>query len=137
MPRPKFDAELASRALALADFWRSDVRAAQELGISARSVQRYRAQSATDPVLAGLVAIKKSELDAESRNWAPVAMASLRSMVEKLDYLVQQADKTQIRDVAGAIKIVGDLELVRSQLQIEQSAQPEHSVASTQPSLPH
>jgi hypothetical protein len=146
MPR-QFDYERAAEAVALSDFYRSNDRAANECGIAIRTLERYRAQTRTDRTLADRVAAKKAELDKSSKDWAPVAMATLRSMVEKLDSLVQQADKTQIREVAGAIKIVGDLELVRSHLQADRPVETDETsttnitvvnqIANGQPALPH
>ena len=63
-----FQYDRAAEALALSYFM-TDEEAGSEVGVSGRSVQRYRKRAEEDPELATLVVDKLQELR-EDRNWA-------------------------------------------------------------------
>ncbi|MFA5053414.1 MAG: hypothetical protein WC565_05110 [Parcubacteria group bacterium] len=87
-----------------------DKLAAENAGVCVRSVERYRSKMAEDPELAALVAEKRKSANAISEEaWHKTRVRFLRSAVAKLEELVADAKPTQIRLVAGAIKIVGEL----------------------------
>jgi hypothetical protein len=85
-------------------------------GVSLKTLQRARAQCATDVALSDLVRKKKSD---RARGWRDNRLRFLRNAIDKLDSLVSAATGEQIREVAGAIKIVGDLESLSRALGVE------------------
>ena len=106
-PRPNFDYERASRALAVAAL-EGDATAAQREGITVRTLQRYRKQLDTDPLLSQLVAEKKAALE---NNWANeiaptlrAALAFIRKAAENLD----PKDPEAVHAIAGAFKLVNE-----------------------------
>lgn len=94
-----------------------DATAAAKWKISKRTVERYRARMTTDRELSRLVTEKKKAVEAD---WSAARVRFLRKTISKLEALVDQAGPEQIREVAGAIKIVGELEVVSSTLDGEQ-----------------
>lgn len=116
MAASNFDIERA--AIILVDaFALGDATAAAKWKISKRTVERYRARMATDTQLSALVAEKKKAAEAD---WSASRVRFLRKAIAKLETLVDMATPEQIREVAGAIKIVGELEVVSSTLDGEQ-----------------
>lgn len=113
MARPHFDRELAAKVLALAAK-AGDAKAAKHFGISVRSVKRYRAKMLADTELAQVVTLKVSEFEAHSKGWAEEAAAFMSQAIKKLGQLVAEAKPEQMRDVVGAIKIVGELDITRT-----------------------
>lgn len=112
MARPHFDRELAAKVLALAAK-AGDAEAAKHFRISVRSVKRYRAKMLLDTELAQAVTAKVSEFEAHSKGWAEEAAAFMSQAIRKLGQLVREAKPDQMRDVVGAIKIVGELDITR------------------------
>ena len=94
-----------------------DEVAAKRHGISPRSVQRYRALAKSDDRLTGAVAAKKKAVDDD---WRDSAVQFMRTSIAKLEELVAAAGPDQIREVAGAIKIVGELNVAKDVLGGEQ-----------------
>lgn len=94
-----------------------DATAAAKWKISKRTVERYRARMATDRELSRLVTEKKKAVEAD---WSAARIRFLRRSIAKLEELVDKAGADQIREVAGAIKIVGELEVVSGTLNGEQ-----------------
>lgn len=92
-------------------------QAATNWKVSVRTVERHLAASLADPATAQLVAKKLEATDAE---WRDVAVKFLRRGIAKLGTLIDQAGTDQIRDVAGAVKIVGELQVVREALGVDQ-----------------
>lgn len=88
----------------------SDKLASEYWNVGERTIQRYRQMVATDPALANLYEEKRKTASAvHEEAWKSTRLRFLRKSVAKLEQLVDQADVKQIRVVAGAIKIVGDL----------------------------
>ena len=81
--------------------------------VSARTLYRYRSRLHADPVLAAAVKHKRDAMDGE---WRSARRTFLRSAIAKLQALIENASEERIRDIAGAIKIVGDLEVVSGAL---------------------
>jgi hypothetical protein len=120
MARPTFDRELAAKVLALAAK-AGDEEAAKHFGISTRSIKRYRARLVEgDSQLAEAVNQKTAQLDQHARHWAEDAASFMSLAIRKLGQLVGQAGPKQMRDVTGAIKIVGELDITRKVLGDEQ-----------------
>lgn len=113
---PAYDRDRASEVLVDA-IMLGDASAADRHGCSKRTVERYRQRMATDPALSALVEEKKK---AQVGEWAAARTRFLRSAIAKLETLVAGATGEQIREVAGAIKIVGDLHVVSGALNVEQ-----------------
>lgn len=88
-------------------------KAAKKHRCSERTVERYKAAAKGDPVVSALVAAKKKSIDDD---WRDEAVAFLRDAVTKLGVLVSMATAEQIREVAGAIKIVGELTVAKDVL---------------------
>jgi len=97
---------------------------AKRYGISERTVQRLKAEEQANPALADLVRQKKAEMAQSEQGWRQVRLRFLRKSIEKLGKLVDEATSAQIREVAGAIKIVGELEAVTMALGDEDGEQP-------------
>lgn len=96
-----------------------DEQAAARWGVCTKTLQRYRARLANDPELARAVKATSQKLDAE---WRTARRTFLRAGIRKLQELVDLAGVDKIREVAGAIKIVGDLEITSGVLD-----EPEHN----------
>jgi hypothetical protein len=90
-----------------------DGEAARHFNISARSVKRYRSRMLGDSELAQAVKLKLGEFEAASAGWAEEAANFMSRAIKKLGQLVDEAKPEQMRDVTGAIKIVGELDITR------------------------
>ena len=110
----QFRAEAVAEALAS-----TTPAAAKARGVSERTLRRWIAESKTDSNMAADVR-RKSELI--ERDWAEDAKRAMRTMLEGLETLVARAvDETRtggvpegrIHEVAGALKIVGELGVVK------------------------
>lgn len=112
MPAAALDPARIATMLADADLT-SDEVAAKRHGVSVRTLWRHRARLRQDPALAARVSEKRLALEAD---WAEERRTFLKAGLAKLNELVALAGVDQIRDVAGALKIVGDLELVTNAL---------------------
>jgi hypothetical protein len=128
MAAPTFDRDRALRVLVDA-FDLGDAQACARHKIALRTLQSYRKRLAHDPELAEACAQKRAELE---KGWREVRLRALRSGITKLEQLIQEAEVKQLRDVAGAVKILGDLEVVAGVLDDEQQsgANPEGSKPS-------
>lgn len=115
MAAPKLNRELAAKVIALA-LQAGHEAAAKHFGISTKSVGRYLKLAETDPHLSGVVQTRKLELEAASQGWAFEAAGFMVLGIKKLGQLVAQAKVEQMRDVTGAIKIVGELDITRKAL---------------------
>lgn len=112
MAAPTFDRDRALRVL-LDAFDLGDAQACARHKIALRTLQSYRKRLADDPELAEACAQKRAELE---KGWREVRLRALRSGITKLEQLIQEAEVKQLRDVAGAVKILGDLEVVAAVL---------------------
>lgn len=116
MAAPTFDRDRALRIL-LDAFDLGDRKAAEHWKVSERTIRNYRERLAGDPELAGAFQQKRAELE---RDWRQARRRALRSGITRLEQLIQEAGVKQLRDVAGAVKILGDLEVVAGVLDDEQ-----------------
>jgi len=80
-----------------------DRSASRKWGVSTRTVERYRARMSSDPALADLVREKKRGTE---RELAEMRIAFMR---EALSVLSEKIRSANVRSVAGALKIVGEL----------------------------
>jgi hypothetical protein len=102
-----------------------DKTACDNWNISRKTLDRHRKRAAQHPELSKVVAHKKEVLE---RTWADDRGRVLRRILARIDMLVAEAPVEQLRDVVGAAKVLGDLELVARALNDEQ--QPSSSGAS-------
>jgi hypothetical protein len=112
---PKFDAEQAVRVLLLAEL-SGDAEAAKTAGLTERTIRRWRQKLGSDPRLSQAVREKRDQTNAHLDG---VYRDFMRGAVRKLGSLVESADVEKIHQVAGAVKIVGDLMNFRSAVGVE------------------
>lgn len=88
---------------------------AARYGVSTETIRNYRKRAEADVGFAELVAKKRALIETQ---WAAEAISFLRAGLQKLEELVGKATPSPgvIREVAGAIKVVGELQIVRSAL---------------------
>jgi len=88
---------------------------AARYGITVQTLRNYRERASTDAAFAALVEKKRVLIETQ---WAEEAVKFLRSGLRKLDELVGKAELSPgvIREIAGAVKVVGELQIVRSAL---------------------
>jgi hypothetical protein len=129
MARPEIDREKAVRTLIAAQLT-GDAKAAESAKVTVRTLQNWRRKLASDPELVRAFAEKRAEviasLDARFR-------AFLGSAVAKLEELVSEATVEHIHEVAGAIKIVGELTTTRAGLGMVESEAGETSGGQPSP----
>lgn len=116
MANPNFDRERAARVIAMAAAVGDD-EAAKAAGVSTRTIARWRKRVATDSSLSEAVEQKNQQiqthLDAEFRDF-------LAKAVRKLGQLIDKSGVEHIYQVAGAVKIVGDLTNTRGGLGLDE-----------------
>lgn len=98
------DDEMAVRAVVLAQSVGHE-EAAKAFGVSVRTIWRWKAAVKADSRLTEVVRAKKKEI-AESLDER--LRSCFGAAIGKLEELIATADPSQIRDVAGAMKLVGD-----------------------------
>jgi predicted RNA-binding protein (virulence factor B family) len=94
----KFQYDRAAEALALAHFM-TDAEAGGEVGVSERSVQRYRKRAREDRKLAGSVVDKLQELR-ETRDWAEGVEEALSTALSAARQCMNQMDKSNPETLA-------------------------------------
>lgn len=94
-----------------------DVPAAKKHQLSRRTIQRYRQWMRADPELAGLVEEKRSHVEVEL---AGIRVSFLRKAIQELEKRITSPTAT-IHEIAGAVKIVGELHQVSEALADERS----------------
>lgn len=103
-----FNAERASRILLDAMLY-GDGTAAAKWKVSERTVRNHRARLETDGDFAALFLKRKTAADSD---WRVVRLHFLRKSIAKLETLVDAATTpASIRDVAEAIRVIGELQL--------------------------
>lgn len=112
MPGPVIGKERMAQALSLARRV-GDKEAARHYGVHERTIQRWREKAPHDAELSTLVETKKAELDAEIGSWELEVVRTLSIGAVKLRELIQGAGQNQMRDVVGAMKILGELDITR------------------------
>lgn len=104
-----------------------ELAAAKRWGITDRTIRNYKTRLETDTELSRAFHEKKARVEAD---WLETSRRFLSRSIAKLEELVHQAGTDQIREVAGAIKIVGELDVVRSALGGQQPQRPDPSEAA-------
>jgi hypothetical protein len=97
-------------------------RAARVNGVSEDTVRNYRKRILTRPEALEILRAKKTKLE---ERWVATRHQFLLRTVTKLQELCEKADKDQIREVAGAVKIVGDLHVVGGALNDGEQPEPD------------
>lgn len=121
MASPIFDKDAAARILTHASLF-GDVAACNKFKISRVTLFRYRKRLEGDPELKQVVATKNRLID---ESWSKDANEALREGVKKLSELFKTAPQEQMRDVAGGIKILGDLLITQQAIDPEPDEEPE------------
>jgi hypothetical protein len=90
-----------------------DKLAASHFGVTERTVQRYRsiAKSGQNVALSEALENKKAELNAVRGDWTVEAVATMTTLVRKVGELAEKATLSNLRDLVGAIKILGELDI--------------------------
>lgn len=83
-----------------------DQLTAKRWGITPRTVQNYKRLLGKNEALTDLY---RKKLAVYEKQWGDEGLRFLRRAIAKLDELIAQAGVEHIHQVAGAIKIVGDL----------------------------
>ena len=89
--------------------------AASNNRLSDRTVQRWLKFMEGDPELA--LAVEKN-LRPLQKDWTKVAVRFLHKAIRKLERLVEEAGVEQMRDVTGAIHIIGNLDVAKEGLRV-------------------
>ena len=105
MAAPVFDRDRAARILVDAELFGIETTC-DKWQISRRTLERYREKLRDDPGLSQVVAQKKRLVD---EGWQRDACSLVKKTLAKLEALVGAATVENIRDVAGVLKIAGDL----------------------------
>ena len=74
--------------------------------ISERTLRNYRTRFESDPELAAAFREKNA---VEDRSWKAARRSALATGIRKLEALIEAAAADQIRDVAQAVKVLGEL----------------------------
>ena len=117
----RIDTETAARAATLANRLGSDEEAGKALGLSARTVRRYRKLASESPEVAK---VAKAKADLIHRELDDEMVETLRAVVGKIRELVADAPLEALRDVNGSAKIIGDLLTTRTGMGIDERARP-------------
>lgn len=111
-------------ALVLADAMAlGDKPTARKWAISTRTVERYRERAKSDKGLAELVAEKRRAVE---RDLAELRVIFMR---EAIDQLRAKMPKANVRAIAGALKIVGELHQVAMAVDDERPDSPDPEAA--------
>ena len=129
---PQFSIERASEVIVDALLLGDDQAAARH-NVATRTVKRYRARMRTDAALAQVVSAKKARVE---QDWTDARRRFLRRAIAKLEQLIDGAKPEQIREVAGAIKIVGELDVVKGALGGNQPVAPPADPTPPPPGAP-
>lgn len=98
-----------------------DGAAARKWNVSRRTVERYRARMREDKELAALVAEKKSDAEVEL---SAMRVRFMRRAIDAMERKVMAGDAT-VYEIAGAIKVVGELHLVALSVEDDRSSGPD------------
>jgi hypothetical protein len=108
----KFDRERAARILAAAALV-GDKRAAQENGVTQRSLQNWRKRLASDADFSRSFVEKRNLVE---RDWAESLPGAIRQSIDFLQRAADEADPKDpgvIHSVAGSLKILTDVATTR------------------------
>jgi hypothetical protein len=130
----ELDNELAATVLFEA-MYTTDEKAANRYGVGVRSIQRWRARLATDPILAGVFASKKRLFDARWADELPIALRKAVALIgSQCDAISADTDIQKSPDVlhavTGAAKTLADVLMTNKVVdaRIAQETRPEDGV---------
>lgn len=98
--------ELGTSLVAEALFSTDPAALCARYGVSTKTLERWKARCSSDQKLAAVVSKKKN---AQREEWEDEAVRFMRRGLRKLDELVDKAAVTDMRNVSGAIHLVGNL----------------------------
>jgi hypothetical protein len=107
MPK-ELNKELAATVI-LEACYTTDEKASAKHGVSIRSLQRWRRQLASDPVLAGFVATKKKALDERWAEEMPVALRKAARFIGDACEVADIRNPAVISAIAGAVKVLAEV----------------------------
>lgn len=96
--------------------YKGDEAAAQEWGVSVRSVERYRARLATDPKLAVTVAEKRALAERDWIDCFPATLGAGADFIERAAKQGDPKDPNMVHAVAGAMKLMAEIMFVKRML---------------------
>ncbi len=129
MAKPFFDRERAARILVDA-IALGDKTACRLHGITERTLGRYRVRLEGDRQLSEAVRALGEKAD---RQWTHARTRFLRKAITKLEVLVAEASSDQIKDVAEAVKVVGELDVASQVLNVGNRAHHESAGPAAPP----
>ena len=109
---PRLDYEKAAVILVEAAYY-GDAKTAERWGITDRTIQNYRGRLDSDPELSSYFALKKAAFENEWANEIPAAIRSALRFIVRAGELADPKNPEAIHAVAGALKIVTEVELTR------------------------
>ncbi|MFA4974154.1 MAG: hypothetical protein WC683_16210 [bacterium] len=118
MATPKFDRDRAIRIVVDA-VQMGDAQACAFHKVALRTLQSYRKRLAGDPELAQAHAVKKEQ---DTLEWDAQRRAFLAEGFAKIRELIKNADLKNLRDVVGALKIAGELQVTVDTLHVSPGA---------------
>lgn len=129
MATPRFDRDRAIRILVDA-LDMGDAKACARHNVTVRTLQNYRKRMVNDPELSQAFALKKEQVD---RKWDTQRRLFLAEGFAKVRELISTATLTNLRDLVGALKVAGELQVTTEALDVgartdrESQAAPEDS----------
>lgn len=114
MATPKFDRDKAIRILVDA-VQLGDAKACERHKVTVRTLQNYRKRLDGNPELSQAFAQKKKQSDLE---WDAQRRAFLAEGFAKVRELIKEAGLANIRDVVGALKVAGELQVASETLNV-------------------
>lgn len=128
MASPTIDREKAIRVLLDAAV-SGDRAACERAKIDERTLRRWRVKLGSDPEL---TAAFRAKNEVEDRSWKAARRQALAAGVRKLEALIEVADSEQLRDVAMAVKVLGELEITQEALGSSSTNQPGESAGEAE-----
>lgn len=122
MPTPKFDRDRAAKILIDAATL-GDAKACEKWNVTVRTLQNYRQRLAGDPELSQVFAEKKALQD---KTWADEIPEMLKAGIDFLKRAAQEAearDPDAVHAIAGAVKIVSEVQAMRKVIDARISGQ--------------
>lgn len=110
MPRTDYD-RLATILVEAAYY--GDAKTAERWGITDRTIQNYRGRLDNDSELSSFFVLKKQAFENEWANEIPAAIRSALRFIVRAGEEANPKDPEAIHAVAGALKIVTEVELTR------------------------
>lgn len=119
-----YDLEFIARALVQASIEGDDEKTAKKLGVSPRSIVRWRQRVLTDANLAELVREKRAAADGDWARDLPRAITKAIDFLADAPNHLDKKDPDSVRAVAGAMKLLTETAMSRRVLDARLSHAP-------------